>query len=34
METPENWHRSGVFIVNFEQISLIVLMFALFTLNK
>ena len=27
-------HRSGVFIVNFEQISQIVLVFQLLTLNK
>ena len=26
--------RSGVFIINYEQISLIVLVFPLFTLNK
>ena len=29
-----HWSRSGIFIVNFEQISLIVLMFPLLTLNK
>ena len=28
------WHRSGVFIVNFEQISYIVLLFLLLTLTK
>ena len=28
------WRHSGVFIVNFEQISLIVLVFLLLTLNK
>ena len=33
--TPEQryWHRSGVFIVNFEHISHLVLMFLLLTLN-
>ena len=36
IRTPErrHWRRSGVFIVNFEQISLIVLMFPLLALNK
>ena len=29
-----HWSRSGIFIVNFEEISLIVLMFPLLTLNK
>ena len=29
-----HWHRSSVFIVNFEQISHIVLVFLLLTLNK
>ena len=28
------WRRSGVFIVNFEQISYIVLVFLLLNLNK
>ena len=28
------WRRSGVFIVNFEQISRIVLVFPLLNLNK
>ena len=31
---PRQWHRSGVFIVNFEQISHIVLVFPLLPLNK
>ena len=36
IKTPERrqWRRNGVFIVNFEQISNNVLMFALSTLNK
>ena len=35
IKTPErHWHRSDVFIVNFEYISLHVLVFLLFTLNK
>ena len=36
MKTPEwhQWHRSGVFIVNFEQDLPIVLVFPLSTLNK
>ena len=36
IKTPEQsyWLRSGVFNVNFEQISHIVLMFLLLTLNK
>ena len=36
IKTPERsyWLRSGVFNVNFEQISHIVLMFLLLTLNK
>ena len=36
MKTPEqrNWRRSGIFIVNFEQISHIVLVLLLLTLNK
>ena len=35
-KTPEqhHWRHSGVFIVNFEQISHIILMFPLLTLNK
>ena len=28
------WHRSGVFIVNFEQISLIALVFPVLTLSN
>ena len=31
---PYSWHRSGVFIVKFEQIPDIVLVFALLTLNS
>ena len=31
---PYIWHRSGVFIVKFEQIPHIVLVFALLTLNS
>ena len=33
--TPErrHWHRSGVFIVNFEHVSHRVIMFLLLTLN-
>ena len=36
IKTPEQcqWHRSGVFIVSFEQISHIALVFPLLTLNK
>ena len=36
INTPErrNWRRSGVFIVNFEHISHLVLVFLLLTLNK
>ena len=36
MKTPERilWRRSGVFIVNFERISYLVLMFPSLTLNK
>ena len=36
IKTPEQHHRrrSGVFIFNFEQISLIVVVFLLLTLNK
>ena len=36
IKTPEQrqWHRSGVFIVNFEQISHIVPVFVSLTLNK
>ena len=36
IKTPErhHWRCFGVFIVNFEQISRIVLVFLLFTLNK
>ena len=35
IKTPERhqWHRSGVFIVNFEHISHLVLVFILLTLN-
>ena len=35
MKTPElrQWHRPGVFIVNFEQISHLVLVFLLLTLK-
>ena len=29
-----HWRRSGVFIINFDYISRIVLMLLLFTLNK
>ena len=36
IKTPErrHWRRSGVFIVNLEHISHLVLVFLLFTLNK
>ena len=36
IKTPEqrHWHRSDVFIVNFEQISDVVLVFPLLALNK
>ena len=36
IKTPERrqWHRSGVFIVNFEHISHLVLVFLLLTLSK
>ena len=36
IKAPEwrQWRRSGVYIVNFEQISNIVLVFPLLTLNK
>ena len=36
MKTPEQhkWYYSGAFIVNFEQISHLFLVFLLFTLNK
>ena len=36
IKTPEKrqWHRSGVFIINFEYISHLVLVFLLFTLSK
>ena len=36
IETPErrHWRRSGVFIVNFEHISHLVLVFLLLTLNR
>ena len=36
MKTPErrHWHRSGVFIVNFEYISDLLLVFLLLTLNR
>ena len=35
IKTPErrHWHRSGVFIVNFELVSHLVLVFLLLTLN-
>ena len=35
IKTPEwrQWHRSGVFIVNFEHISHLALVFLLLTLN-
>ena len=35
IKTPERrqWHRSGVFIVNLEHFSLLVLVFLLLTLN-
>ena len=35
IKTPErrHWRRSGVFIVNFEHISHLILMFLLLTLN-
>ena len=29
-----HWRRSGVFVVNFEQVSRIILVFPLLTLNK
>ena len=31
---PRNWHRFGVFIVNFEHTSHFVQVFLLLTLNK
>ena len=36
IQTPErrHWRRSGVFIINFEHISQLFLMFLLLTLNK
>ena len=36
IKTPErrHWRRSGVFIVNFEHISQLVLVFLLLTLNR
>ena len=36
IKTPErrHWRRSGVFIVNFEYISHLILMFLLLTLNR
>ena len=36
IKTPErrHWHRSDVFIVNFEHISHLVLMFQLLTLSR
>ena len=36
IKTPErrHWRRSGVFIVNFEHISYLVLVFLLLTLNR
>ena len=36
LKTPERryWHRSSVFIVNFEHISHLVLMFLLLTLGR
>ena len=33
VEASQPWRRSGVFIVNFEQISHFVLVFLLLTLN-
>ena len=36
IKTPErrHWHRSAIFIVNFERISHLVLVFPLLTLSK
>ena len=36
MKTPErrHWRRSGVFIINFELVSHLVLVFLLLTLNR
>ena len=36
LKTPEwrQWHRSGVFIINFEHLSHLFLVFLLLTLNK
>ena len=36
MKTPERrqWHRSGVFIVNFEQISHLLQLFLLLSLSR
>ena len=36
IKTPErhNWRRSDVFIANFEQISSIIMLLSLLTLNK
>ena len=36
IKTPDRgqWHRSGIFIVNFEHISYLVLVFLLLTLSK
>ena len=36
IKTPEgrHWRRSGVFIVNFEHVSHLVLVFLLLTLNR
>ena len=33
IKTPEQWRRSGVFIVKFEHISHLLLVFLLLTLN-
>ena len=34
IEEWSHWHRSGVFVVNFEYVSDIVLLWPLLTLNK
>ena len=36
LKTPErrHWRRSGIFVVNFERISLLFLVFLLLTLDK
>ena len=34
IQTRNNWHRSGVFIVNFEYISSLFLVFSLLTLTR